>query len=260
MKKERDYLKQREATMIMAFVTLVMGLLLLVTLLICVPIINKSEKAKAKEATTTVTLVSPATVYEPRVVGKNVYIQVDGSVTGSDAVNLRSNPNMSDKYKVGKLESGTKFIVNEYYAEDEFIGFPVEAVQGIVNINDEDGIVWMSGYYLHVGAFDYPELASNPDGLAIIDVSSDYKTITIAGGDPNVRSTPSTQSNENVYGQIKAGTVLHPTKIVTNDTYTFYGVKLDEIKDFVDVVGFGNMEYDQDGILWISSAYAQLGY
>ena len=93
-----------------------------------------------------------------------------------------------------------------------------------------------------------------------IDVSSDYKKITIAGGDPNVRSTPSTQSNENVYGQIKAGTVLHPTEIVTNDTYTFYGVKLDEIKDFVDVVGFGNMEYDQDGILWISSAYAQLGY
>ena len=167
MKKERDYLKNREITLVMAFVTLVMGLSLVITLLICVPIINKSEKAKAKEATTTVTLVSPATVYEPRVVGKNVYIQVDGSVTGSDAVNLRSNPNMSDKYKVGKLESGTKFIVNEYYAEDEFIGFPVEAVQGIININDEDGIVWMSGYYLHVGAFDYPELASNPDRCVV---------------------------------------------------------------------------------------------
>ena len=139
--KKRDYLKDREVTLIMAFITLVMGLLLVITLLICVPII-KSEKAKAtEEVTTTIGLVTPATVYEPRVVGKNVYIQVDGSVTGSDAVNLRSNPNMSDKYKVGKLESGTKFIVNEYYAEDEFIGFPVEAVQGIVNINDEDGIV-----------------------------------------------------------------------------------------------------------------------
>lgn len=256
---KKDYIKEREITLIMAFVTLVMGLLLLVTLVVCVPIINKS-KAKATEATTTIGLVTPATVYEPRVVGKNVYIQVDGSITGSDAVNVRSNPNMSDKYKVGKLESGTRFIVNEYYTENEFIGFPVEAVQGIVDINDGDGIVWMSGYYLHVSAFDYPETAENPEGLVVLDVSSDYKKITIVNNNPNVRATPNTKNNQNVYGYITEGTVLHPSIIVTNDTYTFYGVKVDEIKDFVEVIGYGNMEYDKDGILWISSSYAQLGY
>ena len=253
--------QQREFTMIMIGVTVFMVIFLIVTMVVCIPQINKPKETEAiEESTTTMTFVTPANVYEPRVVGKNVYIQVDGSVTGDEFVNVRAEPNMSDKYKVGRLESGTRMIVNEYYTDNEFVGFPADAVKGIIDVDDEDGIVWMSGYYLHVGAFDYPELASNPDGLAIIDVSSDYKTITIAGGDPNVRSTPSTQSNENVYGQIKAGTVLHPTEIVTNDTYTFYGVKLDEIKDFVDVVGFGNMEYDQDGILWISSAYAQLGY
>lgn len=252
--------QQREFTMIMIGVTVFMVIFLIVTMVVCIPQINKPKETEAiEESTTTMTFVTPANVYEPRVVGKNVYIQVDGSVTGDEFVNVRTEPNMSDKYKVGRLESGTRMIVNEYYTDNEFVGFPADAVKGIIDVDDEDGIVWMSGYYLHVGAFDYPETAENPEGMVVLDVSSDYKKITIVNNSPNVRSTPSTKSNQNVYGQIPEGTVLHPSSIVTNDTYTFYGVKVDEIKDFVEVVGYGNMEYDKDGILWISSSYAKLG-
>ncbi len=261
MKKERDYLKQREATMIMAFVTLVMGLLLLVTLLICVPIINKSEKAKdTKEETTAVELVTPATVYEPKVVGKNVYITVDGSSTASDFVNVRSNPNMSDKYRIGKVESGTSFIANEYYSSDEFVGFPVSAISGINLKEDDDGIVWISGYYLHVGSFELPETVKNPEGLVVLDVPKGYKKITIVNGNPNVRATPETKNVENVYGQLEEGTVLHPAKILTNDTYTFYGVSVEDVKDALKVAGFGHIEADPDGIVWISAEYSTLGY
>ena len=262
MKKERDYVREREVTMIMAFITLVMGLLLLVTLLVCVPIINnKSEKAKAtKEATTTVTLVSPATVYEPKVVGKNVYITVDGSSTASDFVNVRSNPNMSDKYRIGKIESGTSFIANEYYSSNEFVGFPVSAISDINLKEDDDGIVWVSGYYLHVGSFELPETVENPKDLVVLDVPKDYKKITIVNGNPNVRATPETKNSENVYGQLEEGTVLHPAKILTNDTYTFYGVSVEDVKDALKVAGFGHIEADPDGIVWISASYSTLGY
>lgn len=261
MKKERDYFRDREITMIMAFITLIMGLLLVIALIICVPIINKSEKAKiSKESATTIGLVAPATVYEPKVVGKNVYITVDGSSTASEFVNVRSNPNMSDKYRIGKVESGTSFIVNEYYSSDEFVGFPVSAISGIDLKADDDGIIWISGYYLHVGSFELPETVENPEGLVVLDVPKGYKKITIVNGNPNVRATPETKNVENVYGQLEEGTVLHPAKILTNDTYTFYGVSVEDVKDDLKVAGFGHIEADSDGIVWISASYSTLGY
>lgn len=222
------------------------------------PKVDASEGNEKIEVTTTVTISKPE--YEPKYQAKNVFFKVDGSSTGDEFVNVRSNPNMSDKEKIGKLPSGQEFVSKICYVSDEFYGFPVEALNGkMEEVIDEDGIVWMSRYYLKVAAYDYPELAKD-EGDPSNRIETNYTKLTIINGSPRVRSTPTAKDYSNFYGILPEGTVIEASApiIVNDNSYTFYGVRAADLEWALETVGFGNIWYDADGIIWISAEYAEI--
>ena len=123
-------------------------------------------KETVEETTTIIEQPVPAKQYEYKLKCSdcNIYLTVDGRRTGDDFVNVRSQPGMSDKYKIGQVADKAQFVANCLYSysdpNNEFIGFPVESLSGVVDVedgDDGDGIVWMSLYYVYVEVYDYPE-------------------------------------------------------------------------------------------------------
>lgn len=202
-----------------------------------------------------------AIVYEPKYSEKNIFFSVDGSPTADEFVNLRSDPGMSEKYRIGRLPSGTEFVASVMYADGDFYGFPVEALEGVYEVlDDADGIVWMSRYYLHAAAYDYPECQETVEARQKEWITTELTTLTIVGGNPRVRSTPSSADMSNVYGTFPEGTVIKTSTPIVVDcgSYTFYGIRVADVEGALQEIGYGHIWYDADNIVWVSSRYAEV--
>ena len=197
----------------------------------------------------------------------NAYLTVDGRRTGDEYVNVRSQPDMSNNYKVGRVADGTQIVADRLYlygdTNNDFVGIPAESLKGILDIEDDsDGIVWMSYYYLKVQVFPYPETYEDDPNRPYR--TTDFTKVEIVGNEnPNLRATPYTADVGNVYGKLPVGTVIEVSgeaKLLLNDTNTFVGIPLvaGSLESVMEEVGYGHIYYDQDYVLWVSLDYAKL--
>lgn len=221
---------------------------------------KESDDPSEIQETAMVVPKAAAPSYEPRHLEKNIFFKVDGGRTADEYVNLRSEPGMSDKYRIGRLASGTEFVANAMYVDGDFYGFPVEALKGIYDAEDEDGVLWMSRYYLHAEVYSYPETQEGIEARDKEWISTELTTLTIVGGNPRVRSTPSTKDMGNVYGTFPEGTVIKTSSPILVDcgSYTFYGIRVADVEGYLEELGYGHIWYDADNIVWVSSRYAEV--
>ena len=253
----------RDMLVMMAFAVIMIIIVAILTIVFVVPAITSDKKPEETETTVIQpkTEPVPAFQYELKQDQANVYIRVDGSSTGDEYVNVRSEPGMSTKYKVGRLKTDTEFIVSRYYFysddNNRFVGFPADEVEDIIDVEDDDGVLWMSLFYLHLASYDLPETYESNDPVTEL---KDFSKLTIVGSEnPNIRSTPDTTSRGNIYGTVPVGTVIEATSaILVNSTGTFYGVQLTDVEFAIDTVGYGHLWHDQDHVLWISKDYVKL--
>lgn len=230
-----------------------------------------SKEIVEEETTTIIEQPVPAKQYEYglKYSNCNIYLTVDGRRTGDDFVNVRSQPGMSDKYKIGQVADKAQFVANCLYAysdpNNEFIGFPVESLDGVVNVedgDDGDNIVWMSLYYVYVEVYDYPETYKDDPKRPY--ETTDFTKVEIVGEEsPNIRATPCTGDKGNIYGVLPVGTVIELSdgaRLLLNDTNTFVGIPLvaGSLEGVIESRGYGHIYYDQDYILWVSLDYAKL--
>ena len=222
---------------------------------------NKESDPPAVQETVMAVPKTAAPSHEPKHLEKNIFFKVDGARTADEYVNLRSEPAMSDKYRIGRLASGTEFVANAMYVDGDFYGFPVEALKGIYDAEgDEDGVLWMSRYYLHAEVYSYPETQEGLEAREKEWITTELTTLTIVGGNPRVRSTPSTKDMGNVYGTFPEGTVIKTSTPIVVDcgSYTFYGVRVADVEGALQEIGYGHIWYDADNIVWVSSRYAEV--
>ncbi len=258
----RDNSHEKYVTRMMIIACIAMIVITILTFWLLVPKIyeDKPGPTTVEEEAVMAAPKVQAITYEPKAQDVNVYFRVDGTPTADEFVNVRNNPGMSDKNKVGRLSSGTTFVADKYYVSNEFYGFPVDALKDILDVEDEDGILWMSQYYVHAAVFAYPECAEEPEKSKDSRFETEFTTLTIVGGSPKVRATPTTDDMGNVYGEFPEGTVIKTSApiIVDGGSYTFYGIRVADTEGAMTQIGYGHLWYDPDNIVWISSDYAKV--